>query len=113
MAVEGCRFSPNESGATEEREEGTQNAGTALQCRSPEVIQGYNGIATVDEKHQVIVDAAALARATRRSTFQHEHLNIHGEVALTTDSQFRKRDPRFGMRLFARVVLPIWRGPVT
>ena len=24
------------------------------------VIQGYNGIATVDEKHQIIVDAQAL-----------------------------------------------------
>ena len=64
------------------------------------VIQGYNGIATVDEKHQVIVDAQAFGDGHEArhvgeviesiGTFGalDENLDIYDEVVLTADSGF-------------------------
>jgi len=65
------------------------------------VIQGYNGIATVDEKHQVIVDAQAFGDGNEArhvgevidsigKTFRglDQDLDIYREVVLTADSGF-------------------------
>ena len=65
------------------------------------VIQGYNGIATVDEKHQVIVDAQAFGDGHEakhvgqvvdsiETTFRglDKKLDIYDEVVLTADSGF-------------------------
>ena len=49
---------------------------------SHRVIQGYNGIATVDEKHQIVVDAQAFGDG-------HEAKHV-GEVIESVDSTFRK-----------------------
>jgi hypothetical protein len=50
------------------------------------VIQGYNGIATLDADHQMVVDAQA---------FGDVHEAAHVKAIIETDPQFRKRDPRF------------------
>ncbi|MFP4378835.1 MAG: transposase [Spirochaetales bacterium] len=65
------------------------------------VIQGYNGIATVDEKHQVIVDAQAFGEGheaqhvpevldsiERQFKRLDEELNIYDEIVLTADSGY-------------------------
>jgi hypothetical protein len=65
------------------------------------VIQGYNGIATVDEKHQVIVDAQAFGEGNeahhvvevvesvqQRFRQLDEDLDIYDEVVLTADTGF-------------------------
>ena len=78
-----------------------RSAGTASQFRSPRVIQGYNGIATVDGKHQVIVDAQAFgegheAKHTpevfesigRQFHLLDQELNIYDEIVLTADTGF-------------------------
>jgi transposase len=59
------------------------------------VIQGYNGVATVDEKHQVVVDAQAFGDG-------HEAKHI-GEVMESVDTTFKKLDP--GRSIYREVVL--------
>ena len=69
------------------------------------VIQGYNGIATVDEKHQVIVDAKAFGDGHEakhvgevtesiEKTFKglDKKLDIYNEVVLTADSGFHSEE---------------------
>jgi len=69
------------------------------------VIQGYNGIATVDEKHQVIVDAQAFGDGHEakhvgqvldsiEKTFRglDKKLDIYNEVVLTADSGFHSAE---------------------
>ena len=65
------------------------------------VIQGYNGIATVDTEHQIIVDAQAFGDGNEASHVEEvvesieerfkqldENLDIYDEVVLTADSGF-------------------------
>lgn len=65
------------------------------------IIQGYNGIATVDERHQVIVDAQAfgegheaqhvpevLDSVERQFKLLDDELNIYDEIVLTADTGF-------------------------
>lgn len=59
------------------------------------VIQGYNGIATVDEKHQIIVDAQAHGDG-------HEAKHV-GEVIERVESTFRKLDSK--LDIYKEVVL--------
>jgi transposase len=81
------------------------------------VIQGYNGIATVDEKHQVIVDAQAFGegheaknlglvvesvRQTFRALDRKKRSDVYREVALTADSGFHSEHSVKGL-LEARV----------
>ena len=59
------------------------------------VIQGYNGIATVDEKHQIVVDAQAFGDG-------HEAKHV-GEVVEQVESTFRKLDPK--LDIYKEIVL--------
>ena len=59
------------------------------------VIQGYNGIATVDSSHQIIVDAQAFGEG-------HEAKRL-GEVVRSVGETFRSLDG--GKDVFAEVVL--------
>jgi len=59
------------------------------------VVQGYNGIATVDEKHQVIVDAQAFGDG-------HEAKHVE-EVIESVDKRMRKLDPK--LDVFATTVV--------
>jgi len=59
------------------------------------VIQGYNGIATVDEKHQIVVDAQAHGDG-------HEAKHV-GEVIERVESTFRKLDSK--LDIYEEVVL--------
>ena len=59
------------------------------------IIQGYNGIATVDEKHQIVVDAQAFGDG-------HEAKHV-GEVVEQVESTFRKLDPK--LDIYKEVVL--------
>jgi len=72
-----------------------QSAGTALQFRSHGVIHGYNGIATVDEKHQIVVDAQAFGDG-------HEAKHV-AEVIESVDSRFRRLDSK--LDIYRAVVL--------
>lgn len=69
------------------------------------VIQGYNGLATVDDKHQVVVDAQAFGDGTEASnlatvvetvkeTFEtlDGQLSIFDETVLTADSGFHSEE---------------------
>ena len=69
------------------------------------VIQGYNGLATVDDKHQVVVDARAFGEGTEasnlepvvesvRETFEavDGQLSIFDEAVLTADSGFHTEE---------------------
>ena len=69
------------------------------------VIQGYNGIATVDEKHQGIVDAQAFGEGHEAKSLeavvesvQHsfgtleKKADVFKEVVLTADSGFHSED---------------------
>ena len=72
-----------------------------MQFRSHGLIQGYNGIATVDEKHQVIVDAQAFSEGheakhvpevldsvERQFKLLDEELDIYDEIVPTADTGF-------------------------
>ena len=64
------------------------------------VIQGYNGIATVDAKHQIVVDAQAFGdvheAAHVREIIESVAAVLDAEIdAYIADAQFRKRDPPF------------------
>jgi hypothetical protein len=78
------------------------------------VIQGYNGIATVDEKHQVIVDAQAFGegheaknlglvvesvRQTFRALDRKKRSDVYREVVLTADSGFHSEHSVKGLLL--------------
>jgi len=69
------------------------------------VVQGYNGLATVDDKHQVVVDAQAFGEGTEasnlepvvesvRQTFEalDGRLSIFDQTVLTADSGFHSEE---------------------
>ena len=69
------------------------------------VVQGYNGLATVDDKHQIVVDAQAFGEGTEasnlepvvesvRETFEalDGQLSIFEEAVLTADSGFHTEE---------------------
>jgi transposase len=69
------------------------------------VVQGYNGLATVDDKHQVVVDAQAFGEGTEASNLQpvlesvqqtfeavDGQLSIFDETVLTADSGFHTEE---------------------
>lgn len=68
---------------------------SAKMSSSHGVIQGYNGIATVDEKHQIVVDAQAFGDG-------HEAKHM-GEVIESVDATFRGLDPE--LHIYKEVVV--------
>ena len=67
------------------------------------VIQGYNGIATVDAKHQIVVDAQAFGDGHEAKHVEEVLESVdqtfkkldRGVDAYIADTHFRKRDPWF------------------
>jgi len=57
------------------------------------VIQGYDGVAMVDDRHQVIVHAEAFGEVQEQELL--EPMMEKGGDAYVADHQFRKRGPRF------------------
>jgi transposase len=89
------------------------------------VIQGYTGVATVDDKHQIVVDAQAFGTGSENALLvpvvdatQHlrtpdtqltadagyhskaglEHLHQQGVQAFIADNNYRQRDPRYAQQ---------------
>ncbi len=75
-------------------------------------IQGYNGVATVDKKHQVIVDAQAFGEGSEHHTLQpvlesvrntYRHQSIHDDILtsgifVTADTGFSNHDNNFFLK---------------
>ncbi|OZT72494.1 transposase, partial [Vreelandella boliviensis] len=55
---------------------------SAKMTTSKDTIQGYNGVATVDKKHQIVIDAQAFGKGQENHTLQ--------PVLETVEARFKK-----------------------